>query len=129
MIKHYVIGQPISTVGGKLELEGLEMYIKGDTTYLETKGWVDLKTRQQVLDNYSCSNHPGSILIPILSERTKPSRNPSYEQMLMDKVALEVFKLFVGQDIEPNDHTTQELAEASYEHAKEFIQERKKHLL
>lgn len=128
MIKHYVIGQPISTVGGKLQLEGLEMYIKGDTTYLETKGWVDLKTRQQVLDNYSCSNHPGSILIPILSERTKPSTNPSYEQMLMDKVAATTFDtLMTHKDY--GDEPTKELVMYAYEHANEFIKERKKYLL
>lgn len=128
MIKHYVIGQPISTVGGKLELEGLEMYVKGDTTYLETKGWVDLKTRQQVLDNYSCSNYPGSILIPILSERIKPSTNTSYEQMLMDKVAATTFDSLMTRD-DYKDKPTKELVMWAYEHAEKFIQERKKHLL
>lgn len=126
MIKHILIGQPISTVGGKLGLEGLEMYMKGDTTYLEHKGWIDLKTRQQVLDNYAYNDCHNSILIPILSEESKPTDEPSYEQQLMDKAALAYLPIY--DNTYPNS-TIDAITEYALDSAKKFISERKKHLL
>jgi hypothetical protein len=122
MIKHLILGEPLSTVGEQLGLQGSEVFIKGDTTYLQLKGWVDMRTREQVLGNYRYSTYPDSILPNII---TGSPANPSYEQMLLDKVALETFlvilPLAAANNI-PEPHT----CEAAYNTAELFMQERNK---
>ena len=126
MIKHLILGEPLSTVGEQLGLQGSEVFIKGDTTYLQLKGWVDMRTREQVLENYRYSTYPDSIL-PNIITGSPTIVNPSYEQRLLDKVALEAFKVFTQSDMSQDSHTASDIAYAAYEHAKIFMQERKKY--
>lgn len=128
MIEYYIIGRPISTVGEQLNLKGKELLIKEHTAYLEGKGWISLKTVQQIKDNYKLEDvsNESPVLLPVLSEVNNNSEQPSYEQQLLDKVASSIFSSVVYKV--PSSEQAN-IAEESYNSAKVFIQARKKHLL
>lgn len=131
MIEYYIIGRPISTVGEQLNLKGKELLVKEHTAYLEGKGWISLKTVQQIKDNYRLEDvsNESPVLLPVLSEVNINLDKPSYEQQLLDKVAAENFNLLLKQGLSDGHRSNLELASQAYNNASAFILERKKYLV